>query len=336
MILADKIVNLRKKAGWSQEELAEKMGVSRQSISKWEGAQSVPDMNRILKLSEVFHVSTDYLLRDDMEELPCTVNPLEEAEPLESSKGEVLIKVSLETANEYLEHCKKSSVSIATGVMLCILSPILLIYLSVAGEMKKIPLTEDQGAMAGLIVMFCIVASAVAIFIINGHKGAPYQFLEKEPLDTEYGIDGMVRDKMKKYEKSHIMEFSMGVVLCIISCVPIFLVQLFYGDDDFLTVMAVGILLILVSIGVFFIVRTSIIWDGYQVLLEEGDYTRIAKQREKSIGNIYWPIVTAVYLFVSFITMKWGITWVIWPVAGILYSVVAVIYGNYCVGKGKR
>ena len=56
MILADKIVNLRKRAGWSQEELAEKMGVSRQSISKWEGAQSVPDMNRILKLSEVFCV----------------------------------------------------------------------------------------------------------------------------------------------------------------------------------------------------------------------------------------------------------------------------------------
>ena len=78
MILADKIVNLRKRAGWSQEELAEKMGVSRQSISKWEGAQSVPDMNRILKLSEVFCVSTDYLLRDDIEEVPCIVNPLEE------------------------------------------------------------------------------------------------------------------------------------------------------------------------------------------------------------------------------------------------------------------
>ena len=136
MILADKIVNLRKKAGWSQEELAEKIGVSRQSISKWEGAQSVPDMNRILKLSEVFFVSTDYLLRDDMEELPCAVNPSEEAEPIENDKGEALIKVSLETANEYLEHRKKSSVSIAAGVMLCILSPILLIYLGVAVEMK--------------------------------------------------------------------------------------------------------------------------------------------------------------------------------------------------------
>ena len=130
-------------------------------------------MNRILKLSEVFCVSTDYLLRDDIEELQCLVNPSEE---IENDKGETLIKVSLETANEYLEYCKKSSFSVAAGVMLCILSPILLIYLAAAGEMKKIPLTEDQGAMAGLIVMFCIVAAAVVIFIINGHKGAPYQF----------------------------------------------------------------------------------------------------------------------------------------------------------------
>ena len=67
MILADKIIELRKKNGWSQEDLAEKMDVSRQSISKWEGAQSVPDMNRILRLSEIFGVSTDFLLKDDME-----------------------------------------------------------------------------------------------------------------------------------------------------------------------------------------------------------------------------------------------------------------------------
>ena len=67
MILADKIIELRKKNGWSQEELAEMLGVSRQSISKWESAQSVPDMNRILKLSDIFGVTTDYLLKDEME-----------------------------------------------------------------------------------------------------------------------------------------------------------------------------------------------------------------------------------------------------------------------------
>lgn len=53
MILADKIIALRKKAGWSQEELGEKLGVTRQSVSKWEGAQSVPDMDKILQLSRL-------------------------------------------------------------------------------------------------------------------------------------------------------------------------------------------------------------------------------------------------------------------------------------------
>ena len=59
MILADKIIDLRKKNGWSQEELAEKLGVSRQAVSKWEGAQSVPDLARVLQMSELFGVSTD-------------------------------------------------------------------------------------------------------------------------------------------------------------------------------------------------------------------------------------------------------------------------------------
>ena len=64
MILADKIAELRKKNGWSQEELAGQLGVSRQSVSKWESASSMPDLDKILKMSEIFGVSTDYLLKD--------------------------------------------------------------------------------------------------------------------------------------------------------------------------------------------------------------------------------------------------------------------------------
>lgn len=72
MILADKIVSLRKKAGWSQEDLAENLGVTRQSVSKWEGAQSVPDMDKVVMMSRLFGVSTDFLLKDELEEeTPC-------------------------------------------------------------------------------------------------------------------------------------------------------------------------------------------------------------------------------------------------------------------------
>ena len=65
MILADKIIDLRKKNGWSQEELAEKLGVSRQAVSKWESAQVIPDLGRVLAMADLFSVTTDYLLRDE-------------------------------------------------------------------------------------------------------------------------------------------------------------------------------------------------------------------------------------------------------------------------------
>ena len=93
MILADKIINLRKKNSWSQEELAEKLGVSRQSISKYEGAQSIPDMDKILKLSKIFGVTTDYLIKDEIED------PEFLDEDYEESKTR---KVSMEMASDYL------------------------------------------------------------------------------------------------------------------------------------------------------------------------------------------------------------------------------------------
>lgn len=63
MTLADRIQQLRKQKGISQEELADRVGVSRQAVSKWESAQSVPDLDKILLLSDYFEVTTDYLLK---------------------------------------------------------------------------------------------------------------------------------------------------------------------------------------------------------------------------------------------------------------------------------
>ena len=97
MILADKIINERKKLGWSQEELAEKLDVSRQSVSKWESAQSIPDLTKILQLAEVFGVSTDYLLKDELE-------PTDNEIVYETGESsEKVTVVSMEQANEFME-----------------------------------------------------------------------------------------------------------------------------------------------------------------------------------------------------------------------------------------
>ena len=120
MILADKIIRLRKKNGWSQEELADKMNVSRQAVSKWESAQSIPDLEKILQLGTLFGVTTDYLLKDDIEDEEFT----------NESSDAAVKKINIEEANIYIEQRKKASWRIALATFLCILSPITLILFS--------------------------------------------------------------------------------------------------------------------------------------------------------------------------------------------------------------
>ena len=94
MILADKIITLRKKNGWSQEELAEKLNVTRQSVSKWEGAQSVPDLNKILLMSRIFEVSTDYLLKDELEQMDVNLAAAKEEAGYDKMRAGVLTYLS--------------------------------------------------------------------------------------------------------------------------------------------------------------------------------------------------------------------------------------------------
>ena len=318
MILADKIIDLRKKAGWSQEELAEKLGVSRQSVSKWEGAQSIPDMNKILQLSELFGVSTDYLLKDS----------LEAPEPLaapEDADSEGATFVSMEEANAFLSYKAESAPRIALGVLLCILSPITLILLCGAQESGRLPLTEMQAAMIGLIVLILMVAGAVLLFVLSGMKGNKYEYLEKNTLDTAYGVSGMVRERQQREESDHTRGVALGVVLCVLAVIPLFALLLWRGEDDFYGVLGVAATMTLAGIGVYILLKAAIPWEAYRMLLEEGDYTRIRKRNNRQYGGAYWSLVTAAYLAVSFLTNRWDMTWVIWPVAAVLYGVVGEI-----------
>ena len=318
MILADKIIDLRKKAGWSQEELAEKLGVSRQSVSKWEGAQSIPDMNKILQLSELFGVSTDYLLKDSMEAA--------ETVPSQDIDAEDATFVSMEEANAFLSYKAESAPRIALGVLLCILSPIALILLGGAQESGRLAITEMQAAMIGLIVLLLMVAGAVLLFVLTGMKGSKFEYLEKNALDTAYGVSGMVRERMQREESDHTRSIAVGVVLCVLAAIPLFVLLLWRGEDEFYGVLGVSAILTLAGIGVHILVKASIPWEGYRMLLEEGDYTRDRKRTNRQYAGIYWCIVTAAYLAVSFLTNRWDMTWIIWPVAAVLYGAVVEIF----------
>ena len=316
MILADKIMELRKKNGWSQEELAEKMDVSRQSISNWESAQSVPALGRLVRLSEIFGVSTDYLLKDELES--------EEPTDGESAEG-TLRSVSMEEAAAFLRMREENAPRVALGVMLCILSPILLIVLGGASEMGVLALTQAQAMGVGLAVLFVLVGCAVALFVTCSLRAARFEYLEKEPIDTLYGVAGMARDRREKFQGVYTRQLTIGIVLCVVAALPLFVSIAIGGEESFLHVLAVGLLLALVAIGVLLIVRVSIVWGGFQQLLEEGDYDRENKAFEKRntwLSGSYWLLVTAGYLAWSFLTDGWDHTWIVWPIAGVAFGAI--------------
>ena len=327
MILAEKIINLRKKNGWSQEELAEKLGVTRQSISKYEGAQSIPDLDKILKLSEIFGVTTDYLIKDELEEEEYAPSQMHENE---SESDRSVHKVTMEMANEYLQIIDWSAGKTAFATMLCILSPIVLLMLGVMSEMPDYHISENVAAGIGICVLIVLIAIAVTIFILCGMKTKKYEFMEKEDIETAYGVSGMVKEKRDAYHSPYVTQLVIGITCCICSVIPLF-GTLAVSESDFYMVSAVCMLLTLVAIGTYFIVRSAAKMNAMNQLLEEEDYTRQKKHENKKMSGpvtVYWLIATAIYLAWSFTTNDWDRTWIIWPVVGVLFpAFYAIVNG---------
>ena len=326
MILADKIIRLRKKNGWSQEELAEKMNVSRQAVSKWEGAQTIPDLEKILKLGELFGVTTDYLLKDEIEN--------EEYTDGVSDPG--IRKITLAEANEYLELRKIAAKRIAIATMLCIVAVIPLLLLSVASEYPSFGWSEELACGVGLVAMFPIVAVAVAIFIRVGFTNAPYEFIEKEPFETEYGVAGLVKDAQRKYRSTYVKYNYIGTCACVLSPVP--LLSAAFADHDFLTVIMLTVTMLIAGIGAMFFIVSGVRWASMQKLLKEGEYNPIEKKKsniKETVGAVYWVVATAIFLGWSFIANDWHRSWIVWPIAGVLFVAVMMIC-NLFVNKEQE
>ena len=327
MILADKIIELRKKNGWSQEELADRLEVSRQSVSKWESAQSVPDMNRILMLSQVFGVSTDYLLKDELGEEPL------QGEPLPEDAGAPLRKVSLAEAQSFLRYRETAAKRISRGVLLCILSPIVLILLAAAQDSGMLALTEQQAVGLGLMALILMVGGAVALFVLSALSGKPFEYLNQEMFETEYGVSGFVRERRDQENSAFVSQLTVGIVLCVVAAIPIFTVMFLFSEEnaaftDFHYAAAVVGTLLFAAIGVWMILGAAIRRGSYAILLEEGDYTRSKKQetkRNQTVSGVYWCLITAGYLAYSFITNDWQRSWIVWPIAGVLYGCVLAV-----------
>lgn len=334
MILADKIMNLRKQQGMSQEELAHQLGISRQSVSKWESGASIPDLDKILKLSDLFGVSTDYLLKDEIEEISYSESSASLDDNIDS---EIVKSVSVEEANAFMDLYERVSKKIALGVTLCVLSPIFIIL---AGGLCSFAGMEDTASEdflsgIGVAILLSIIAVAVSFFIRYGMQLDKYEYMEKEKLSLQYGVQGIVEKKKEEYEETFRDTMVRSTLMCIFGIIPL-IVGGALNLDGFILVLLVDLLLVLIAIACYGFVRAGMIYSSYQMLLQQGDYdvkTKRGNKKAEAWSGAYWCLVTAIFLGVSFITKAWDMTWIIWAVAGVLYAGLCCVFS--AVSKEK-
>ena len=338
MILAEKIMSLRKRAGWSQEELASQLGVSRQSVSKWESALSIPDIAKITQLSELFGVTTDYLLKDEIEDLPVSVPQMESGYmsvfPEDEPKKR---QVSMEEANDYLELTEQVAPKTALGVMLCIWSPIVLIMLGGLSDMKNAVISENAAAAIGVAVLLIMIAAAVAIFIIRSSKLNRFDYLEKEEIELLYGVEAAVRRKKESFENAYRVTVATGVGIILAGVAQLVAIgALTEGGPEIIPIISLCVMLLMIGCAVYLFVKNGMINESCNKLLQLEDYTPENKAVGRRIGWVpgaYWSLATAIYLGISFITDAWDRSWIVWPVAGVLY---AAIYGVFHASARNR
>lgn len=340
MMLADKIISLRKKAGWSQEELAEKLDVSRQAVSKWEGNQSIPDIEKIVNMSRIFGVSTDYLLKDELGDPDDADAPDDDAEnyDVEASSSSTsdestgkLRKVTCSDADCYLGLRKKASPLMALATFLCVISPVTLIYLAGMSDVDRISLSENAAVGIGLCTLLILAAVGAAIFVYCFFSSKDFEFLEKETFDLADDARELVTKCRADYRHTYSVCNLIGTVVCILAALPIFVAICFENEsssgNDFIYVAAVCCVLIIAAVGASIFVYSSTYWLATEKLLQEGDFTR--QKKEKSdvmniVAGVYWCLVTAAYMLSLFV-FEHSNSWVIWPVAGVIFGAVATV-----------
>ena len=334
-MLSEKIINLRKSRGWSQEELAERLNVSRQSVSKWESGISNPDLDKIVAMSTLFGVSTDYLLKDAANEerepiraFACDDSDEEifeeeiiEEEPLPTRE------VSAAEAEEYLAAVKKAGSRIAIGVLLCILSPVALILLGGLSDMGML-MSEGTAGAVGFAVLFVLVGAAIAIFIPTGIPLSKYEYLENHILILSKRDENALREEYEARDKKDLWHITAGILTCIFGVLVLILAGCFFPQNDMILIIATCLLFVFAAIGVYIIVRTCYLRGAYQKLLQLEDYAKKNKMlvHLDAEDGIYWPIVLALYLGSSFLTNAWGATWIIWPIAAILCTPILMLF----------
>lgn len=288
---------LRKTKNMSQEQLAEKLDVSRQAVSKWESRSGYPETEKLISICELFECSMDEIV-----------------------KGKFSENVHKEK-REYEVLMTRFSKGIALAIGIILLGATILLYFS------GIPATEElqeRSGIIGVVILLVCVLIAVPIFIVLGIQRE--EFIKKNPkLPNIYE-----EEEISKFNSKFSIAIAGSVSLILLGTV--FLVAL-YGmqivneESTIPTVVLMGFVTIAVPIIVYFGIQKS----KYDIEQYNRENTKEYRKENSLIGKICGVImlvVTIIYLVSGLVYHAWVINWIIYPVGGLLCGIVGTIFSK--------
>ena len=231
--------------------------------------------------------------------------------------------VSLQEANEFIHAKKISGILISVGVFLCIMAPAVMIFIDgIIGS----SIFEDNGfplKSLSFIPFIFLVAIAVMLFIFSGMRTEQYKYLENS-FKLENGIEFLFQKKADQFRPTYTLGIALGVMLCILSPVSLVIFETF-SNDNFLENVGVSVLLLMIAIAVVIFIQTGVTMETYKQLLQTEDFAPSKKQEKNNkvvaaVGSIVWPLTVGGYLLWSFTTGSWYISWIVFPIVGILFG----------------
>lgn len=260
----------------------------------------------------------------NLEELAETLGIPQEVRDLEADTKDIALSDA--EVERYLQVSKETGKRIALGVGLILLGVANLIFLNALAERGYV--AEKIAQAAGVGGLLLMIALAVYIFIMAGVKSGKYENLET----TIVKIDPYLHDRIVQMKEDYRPDFARriagGVGLILLSVVALVTVAILEVGGEFAVMLLVCVLLLAIGSAVGLFISAGSEMEAYDKLLNEGDYTKQHKAENSFAGKIsgpYWLLAVVIYLTWSFITNDWGSTWIVWPIAGVLFALISAV-----------
>ncbi|WP_010277082.1 helix-turn-helix domain-containing protein [Paenibacillus senegalensis] len=299
-----KLKRLRAQKGWSQEEFAERLQVSRQAVSKWENGQGFPETEKLVKMSRLFQVSIDYLLKDEDQALG------------EQGTAEDGYYASQEVVEAYLLSKKQGAQKIAVGVAILIASILLPMYFQEA---------------FGYVLFMMIVAVGVAILVWQGFTAKEYTELETQPLVFDESFIQEFRQKSSANRKRYGILIVTGIVVIILSfAIPFLISETGNVERDPLQ----ALMPIIWALAVYLFIIAGSAMNSEKLIAYNEEYRKENEEYEAEskhywIHAVIWPLTVIIFLGIGFLWDAWHPGWLLFPTA-------AVITTAYTVWRNSR